>query len=165
MPLYVAVGVAILRYRLYEIDLIINRTLVYSSLTATLALVYFGGVTATQAVLQTATGQERLPQLVIVASTLVIAALFNPLRRYIQSFVDQHFYRKKYDARKTRVPRRPALHSGQWGCEEHHRRRHGLSDHAGRSGMDRGLVHRPLWRRVFGGKKAVTNGGTICTLT
>ena len=97
----VAVGIAILRYRLYEIDTIINHTLVYGSLTAMLALVYFGGVTATQAIFQTFTGQQRLPQLVIVASTLVIAALFNPLRRSIQSFIDRRFYRRKYDAAKT----------------------------------------------------------------
>jgi hypothetical protein len=89
------------RRRILDIDVLINRTLVYGSLTATLALVYFGGVTATQAVLQTSTGQERLPQLVIVASTLVIAALFNPLRRRIQSFIDRRFYRRKYDARRT----------------------------------------------------------------
>ncbi len=97
----IAVGIAVLRYRLYDIDLLINRTLVYGSLTASLALVYLGGVTATQAVLQALTGQEELPQLVIVASTLVIAALFNPLRRRIQSFIDRRFYRRKYDARKT----------------------------------------------------------------
>lgn len=70
----ISMGIAITRYRLYEIDLLINRTLVYGSLTATLALVYFGGVTATQTVLQTLTGHEQLPQLVVVASTLVIAA-------------------------------------------------------------------------------------------
>jgi hypothetical protein len=96
-----AVGIAILKYRLYEIDLIINRTLVYGSLTATLALVYFGGVTATQAIFQTLTGQETQPQLLVVVSTLIIAALFNPLRRRIQSFIDRSFYRRRYDARKT----------------------------------------------------------------
>jgi hypothetical protein len=97
----VAVGVAILRYRLYDIDVVINRTLVYGSLTTILGGVYFGGVTATQALFRTLTGQEKLPQLVVVASTLVIAALFNPLRRRIQSFIDRSFYRRKYDARKT----------------------------------------------------------------
>ena len=97
----VAVGVAILRYRLYDIDVVINRTLVYGSLTTILGGVYFGGVTATQALFRTLTGQKKLPQLVVVASTLVIAALFNPLRRRIQSFIDRSFYRRKYDARKT----------------------------------------------------------------
>jgi hypothetical protein len=97
----IATGIAILRYRLYDIDIIINRTLVYGSLTLMLALVYFGGVTVTQALFQTLTGQERLPQLVVVASTLVIAALFNPLRRGIQSFIDRRFYRRKYDTAKT----------------------------------------------------------------
>jgi len=101
MGLYLAVGVAILRYRLYEIDILINRALVYGSLTVMLALVYFGGVTATQAIFRALTGQEQQPQLAIVVSTLVIAALLNPLRRRIQSFIDRRFYRSKYDARKT----------------------------------------------------------------
>jgi hypothetical protein len=97
----IAMGIAIMRYRLYGIDIVINRTLVYGSLTAILAGVYFGGVTATQALFRTLTGQEKLPQIVVVASTLVIAALFTPLRRRIQSFIDRRFYRKKYDAAKT----------------------------------------------------------------
>jgi hypothetical protein len=96
-----ALSIAVLRYRLYEIDLLINRTLVYGSLTATLALVYFGGVTATQALFRALTGQEKQTQLAIVVSTLVIAALFSPLRRRVQGFVDRRFYRRKYDARKT----------------------------------------------------------------
>jgi hypothetical protein len=97
----IAVGIAVLRYRLYDIDILINRALVYGSLTAMLALMYFGGVTTTQALVQTLTGQEQLPQFAIVASTLLIAALFSPLRRRIQSFIDRRFYRRKYDAAKT----------------------------------------------------------------
>jgi len=95
----VAAGVAILRYRLYDIDLLINRTLVYGSLTALLAAAYVGSVVSLQSVLRTLTGQEST--LAVVASTLVIAALFNPLRRWVQAFVDRRFYRSKYDARKT----------------------------------------------------------------
>jgi hypothetical protein len=97
----ISIGIAILRYRLYEIDTLINRTLVYGSLTAALVAVYFGGVATTQAIFRALTAQEQQPQLAIVVSTLVIAALFNPLRRRIQSFIDRRFYRRKYDARKT----------------------------------------------------------------
>jgi MFS family permease len=96
-----AIGTAVLKHRLYDIDVIINRTLVYGSLTALLVAVYFGGVATTQAVFRSLTGQEQQPQLAIVASTLVIAALFMPLRRRIQGFIDKRFYRRKYDARKT----------------------------------------------------------------
>jgi hypothetical protein len=97
--LYAAVGVAILRYRLYEIDIIINRALVYGSLTAMLVALYLGAVVTMQAVFRALTGQEST--LAVVASTLAIAALFNPLRRRVQAFVDRRFYRSKYDARKT----------------------------------------------------------------
>ena len=97
----IAIGFAVLRYRLYDIDILINRTLVYGALTILLALVYFGGVAAGEAIFRVLTGQEQQPQLAVVISTLVIAALFNPLRRRIQSFIDRRFYRRKYDARKT----------------------------------------------------------------
>jgi hypothetical protein len=99
--LMISIVVAVLRYRLYDIDLLINRTLVYGALTATLALIYFSGVATVQAIFRALTGQEEQPQLAIVVSTLVIAALFNPLRRRIQSFIDRSFYRSRYDARKT----------------------------------------------------------------
>jgi ADP-ribosylglycohydrolase len=97
----IGMGVAVLKYRLYNIDLLINRTLVYGVLTAMLALIYFGGVATTQAIFRALTGQEEQPQLAIVVSTLIIAALFTPLRRRIQAFIDRRFYRRKYDARKT----------------------------------------------------------------
>jgi hypothetical protein len=99
MGLPLAVGVAILRYRLYDIDLVINRTLVYGSLTALLAATYLGGVVLLQGMFRALTGQES--QLAIVASTLLIAALFVPLRRRVQGFIDHSFYRRKYDAAKT----------------------------------------------------------------
>src|SRR5215218_4718935 len=97
----VAIGFAVLKYRLYDIDIIINRALVYGSLTVSLAAVYLGGVATTQALFRTLAGQTEQPQLAVVVSTLAIAALFNPLRRRIQSFIDRRFYRRKYDAAKT----------------------------------------------------------------
>jgi hypothetical protein len=88
-----------LRYRLYQIDIIINRTLVYGPLTAPLVVLYVVGIVVLQRVFVFVTGEKST--LAVVASTLLIAALFTPLRRRIQSFIDRRFYRKKYDARKT----------------------------------------------------------------
>jgi hypothetical protein len=90
--------IAILKYRLYEIDIIINRALVYGSLTAMLVALYISGIVVLQRVFVALTGQTST--LAVVASTLLIAALFTPLRRRIQSFIDRRFYRSKYDARK-----------------------------------------------------------------
>jgi hypothetical protein len=94
-----AVGIAILRHHLFDIDLLINRTLVYGSLTALLASIYFGGIVLLQWLFVVLTGGGST--LAVVASTLAIAALFNPLRSRIQSFINRRFYRRKYDAAKT----------------------------------------------------------------
>ena len=99
LSLPASAGVAILKYRLYDIDIIINRTLVYGPLTVMLAAVYVGGVLVLQYTFRTLMGSGS--QLSIVASTLLIAALFNPMRRRVQNFIDHLFYRRKYDAART----------------------------------------------------------------
>ena len=100
LGLPVFTGIAIVKHHLYDIDLLINRTLVYGSLTTMLVAVYVGGIILSQRVFVGLTGHEELPQLAIVASTLMIAALFAPLRRRIQAIIDRRFYRRKYDAAK-----------------------------------------------------------------
>jgi hypothetical protein len=101
--LAVSFGVAILRYRLYDVDVLVNRALVYGSLTLILAAVYAVGVIGSQAVVGrlTHTGNQPQSPLVIVMTTLVIAALFQPLRRRLQALIDRRFYRRKYDAART----------------------------------------------------------------
>jgi hypothetical protein len=94
-----SVGVAMLRSGLFDIDVVINRALVYGSLTFLLVLLYLGGVVGVQQLLTPLAGEGN--QLAIVASTLAIAALFSPLRQRIQSFIDKRFYRRKYDAAKA----------------------------------------------------------------
>jgi len=94
-----SISVAVLRSHRFDIDVLINCTLVYGTLTATLVALYFGGIVLLQGLFVALTGEQST--LAVVASTLAIAALFNPLRRRIQSFIDRGFYRKKYDARKT----------------------------------------------------------------
>jgi hypothetical protein len=94
-----SISVAVLRSRLFDVDVLINRTLVYGSLTAMLVALYFGGIVVLQRVFVVLTGQRYT--LAVVASTLLIAALFTPFRHRVQSFIDRRFYRSKYDARKT----------------------------------------------------------------
>lgn len=95
----IAIGFAVLKYRLYDIDVLINRALVYGALTLSLAVAYYGSVAVLQGALRALGGQEST--LAVVASTLTIAALFNPLRRRVRGLVDRRFYRRKYDARTT----------------------------------------------------------------
>jgi hypothetical protein len=99
--LLLSVSIPILRYRLWDIDVIINRTLVYGSLTALLVGLYVGLILALQTLVRAVTGSFSEQSLIVVASTLVIAALFRPLRQRLQAIIDRRFYRRKYDAAKV----------------------------------------------------------------
>lgn len=101
LPLPLGLGVAVLRYRLFDFDFIIRRTLIYGSLTAILAAVYIGVVTGLQSLVTALTHQTNPQPVIIVASTLLIAMLFDPVRRQVQTTIDRRFYRAKYDAART----------------------------------------------------------------
>jgi hypothetical protein len=147
MLLPLSIGVAVLRSHLFDIDVLINRTLVYGSLTATLVALYFGGIVVLQRLFVVLTGERYT--LAVVASTLVIAALFNPLRRRIQSFIDRSFYRKKYDARKTLEAYSTTLR------DETDLR--ALNDHlVGVVAQTMQPAHASLWLRPDGGMKGET---------
>lgn len=99
LPFPITLAIAVLRYQLFDIDVLINRTLVYGLLTGSLAIIYFSSVVLLQTVFQALTGESS--QIAIVASTLGIASLFSPLQRRVQTFIDRRFYRNKYDAEQT----------------------------------------------------------------